>query len=175
MAIPGRRPRRAHSPSTRHRMPTTTPRCSSAASPLQRSSRRQWITTKIGVGVEALRHRGPNGDGGSMNARRLIAALAVFAVVAAGLGITIGVILAGKQAAPVASQPAPPAPRMPTPAEFQIAVVVTDQDCTGPAGCVYKYRIDPKYVGRHPLPDNEIKVVYQVTGGHKPQLGDFTV
>jgi hypothetical protein len=28
--------------------------------------------------------------GGSMNARRLIAALAVFAVVATGLGITIG-------------------------------------------------------------------------------------
>jgi hypothetical protein len=25
------------------------------------------------------------------------------------------------------------------------------------------------------LPDKEIKVVYQVTGGHKPQTGDFTV
>lgn len=110
-----------------------------------------------------------------MNARRLIAALAVFAVVAAGLGITIGVILAGKQAPPVASQPTPPTPRMPTPAEFQVGVVVTDQNCTGPAGCVYKYRIDPKYVGRHPLPDNEIKVVYQVTGGHQPQVGDFTI
>jgi len=110
-----------------------------------------------------------------MNARRLIAALAVFAVVATGLGITIGVITADKPAPPAASAPPPPAPRMPTPAEFQIGVVVTDQNCTGPDGCLYKYRIDPKYVGRHPLPDKEIKVVYQVTGGHTPQTGDFTV
>lgn len=109
-----------------------------------------------------------------MNARRLIAALAVFAVVATGLGITIGVITADKATPPDVSV-APPAPRMPTPAEFQVGVVVTDQNCTGPNGCVYKYRIDPRYVGRHPLPDKEIKVVYQVTGGHKPQVGDFTV
>ena len=27
----------------------------------------------------------------------------------------------------------------------------------------------------HPLPEKEIKVVYQVTGGHQPQVGDFTV
>ena len=63
-----------------------------------------------------------------MNARRLIAALAVFAVVATGLGITIGVITADKPAPPVASAPPPPAPRMPTPAEFQIGVVVTDHE-----------------------------------------------
>jgi hypothetical protein len=110
-----------------------------------------------------------------MNARRLIAALAVFAVVATGLGITIGMINADKAAPPVASPAPPPAPAMPTPAEFQVGVVVTDQNCPGPSGCVYKYRIDPRYVGRHPLPDKEIKVVYQVTGGHKPQTGDFTV
>ncbi len=111
-----------------------------------------------------------------MNVRRLIAALAVFAVVATGLGITVGVINAYKSAAPGPSQQAPaPTPQVPTPAEFQIGVVVTDQNCTGPNGCVYKYRIEPRYVGRHPLPDKEIKVVYQVTGGLKPQVGDFTV
>ena len=64
---------------------------------------------------------------------------------------------------------------MPTPAEFQIGIVVTDQNCAGPNGCVYKYRVEPKYLGLHPLPDNEIKVIYQVTGGHQPQTGDFTV
>jgi hypothetical protein len=113
--------------------------------------------------------------GGLMTARRLIAALAVFAVVATGLGVTIGMLDADKAAPPVASRPAPPTPRDPTPAEFQIGVVVTDQNCSGPNGCVYKYRIDPKYVGLHPLPDKPIKVVYQVTGGHQPQAGDFTV
>ena len=42
-------------------------------------------------------------------------------------------------------------------------------------GCVYKYRVEPKYLGLYSLPDNEIKVIYQVTGGHQPQTGDFTV
>ena len=42
-------------------------------------------------------------------------------------------------------------------------------------GCVYKYRVEPKYIGLHPLPDKEFKVIYQVTGGHQPQTGDFTV
>jgi hypothetical protein len=108
-----------------------------------------------------------------MNARRVIAALAVFVLAATGVGITIGIITAHK-AAPPAPKP-PPTPRVPTPAEFQIGVVVTDQNCSGPTGCVYRYRIDPKYVGLHPLPDTGFKVVYQVTGGDKPQVGDFTV
>ena len=64
---------------------------------------------------------------------------------------------------------------MPIPAEFQIGVVVIDQNCSGPNGCAYKYRIEPKYLGFHPLPEKEIKVVYQVTGGHQPRVGDFTV
>ncbi|MGZ6778172.1 MAG: hypothetical protein ACXVGO_04155 [Mycobacterium sp.] len=112
-----------------------------------------------------------------MNARRLIAALAAFAVVAAGFGVTIAVLTARKPEAPVATQSPPPPPKsqMPTPAEFHLGVVVTDQNCSGPAGCVYKYRVEPKYLGLHPLPDKEIKVIYQVTGGHQPQTGDFTV
>jgi hypothetical protein len=128
--------------------------------------------------MQTLRHREPNGVKGElMNARRLIAALAAFAVVATGLGITIGVINSDRAAPPAAAPPAPPppTPRVPTPAEFQIGVVVTDQNCPGPDGCVYWYRIEPKYVGLHPLPAKEIKVLYQVTGGNKPQDGDFTV
>ncbi|MGH3677798.1 MAG: hypothetical protein ACRDU5_19100, partial [Mycobacterium sp.] len=71
--------------------------------------------------------------------------------------------------------PAPRKPQMPTPAEFQVAVVVTEQNCSGTAGCVYTYRIEPKYIGLHPLPEKEITVSYLVTGGHQPQPGDFTV
>ena len=115
-----------------------------------------------------------------MNTRRLIASLAIFAVVVAGIGISIAVFTAHKPTPPAASQtsrqpPPPPRPQVPIPAEFQIGVVVTDQNCSGPSGCVYKYRIEPKYIGMHPLPEKEIKVVYQVTGGNQPQVGDFTV
>ncbi len=102
-------------------------------------------------------------------------------MIVAGIGVTIAVVNGAQ------SNTHPPrrslhdsphlhrAPQVPIPAEFQIAVVVTDQNCSGPSGCVYKYRIEPKYIGMHPLPDKEIKVVYQVTGGHQPQVGDFTV
>jgi hypothetical protein len=115
-----------------------------------------------------------------MNARRLIASLAIFAVIVAGIGVSIALVNAYKANPPAASQssrqrPPPPRPQVPTPAEFQLTVVVTDQNCSGPSGCLYKYRIEPKYIGMHPLPDKEIKVVYQVTGGRQPQVGDFTV
>ena len=115
-----------------------------------------------------------------MNARRLIASLAVFAVVVAGIGASIIFVNASKPTPPAASQtsrqpPPPPLPQVPIPAEFQIGVVVMDQNCSGPNGCVYKYHIEPKYIGMHPLPEKEIKVVYQVTGGNQPQVGDFTV
>ena len=111
-----------------------------------------------------------------MRARRLIAALAIFAVVATGFGLSIAIFTAkDPPPAPVASPLPAPTPKMPTPAEFQIGVVVTDENCTGPNGCVYRYRVEPKYLGVHPLPDTEIKVMYQVTGGHQPQTGDFTV
>jgi hypothetical protein len=112
-----------------------------------------------------------------MSIRRLIAALAVFAVAATGIGVSIAMISAKDPPAPTASRtPLPaPTPKVPTPAEFQIGIVVTDQNCAGPNGCVYKYRVEPKYLGLHPLPDSEIKVIYQVTGGHQPQTGDFTV
>lgn len=113
-----------------------------------------------------------------MNARRLVAALAIFAVVATGVGISIAMFTANKTPPPAAATRTPlppPQPKVPTPAEFQIGVVVTDQNCAAPNGCVYKYRVDPKYIGLHPLPEKEIKVVYEVRGGNQPQVGDFTV
>ena len=130
------------------------------------------VTTKTGVGSAALRHRGV--------VSRLIAALAIFALVVTGVGITIAVLTSNKDQTPAASQaslppPPPRTPQVPTPVEFQLSVVVTDQNCAVPARCVYKYRVEPKYIGLHPLPDKEFKVIYQVTGGHQPQTGDFTV
>jgi hypothetical protein len=113
-----------------------------------------------------------------MNIRRLVAALAVFAVLVTGIGLSIAMFTGSKTPPPAATTRTPlppPKPSVPTPAEFQLGVIVTDQNCAGPNGCVYKYRIEPKYIGLHPLPDKEIKVIYQVTGGHQPQTGDFTV
>jgi hypothetical protein len=112
-----------------------------------------------------------------MNARRLIAALAIFAVAATGIGVSIAMINANEPPAPRAAPPPlpTPTPAVPTPAEFQIGIVVTDQNCAGPTGCVYRYRVEPKYLGLHPLPESQIKVIYRVTGGHQPQTGDFTV
>ncbi len=107
---------------------------------------------------------------------RLIAALAIFAVVATGIGLSV-LMFTGSKAPPATTRTPlpPPKPSVPTPAEFQVGVIVTDQNCAVPAGCVYKYRVEPKYIGLHPLPDKEFKVIYQVTGGHQPQTGDFTV
>ena len=110
-----------------------------------------------------------------MSPRRVIAALAIFAVAATGVGVSIALIAAPKSPPPPPPTLAAPTAKVPTPAEFQIAVVVTDQNCAAQNGCVYKYRVEPKYLGLHPLPDKEIKVLYQVTGGHRPQDGDFTV
>jgi hypothetical protein len=111
---------------------------------------------------------------------RVVAALGIFAIVVGGLGATIAVIMSSKPQTPAASRtalppPPPLTPQVPTPVEFQLNLVVTDQNCAVPAGCVYKYRVEPKYIGLHPLPDKEFKVIYEVTGGHQPQTGDFTV
>jgi hypothetical protein len=112
-----------------------------------------------------------------VNLRRLIAAISVFAIAATGIGVSIAMITAinDPPPAPSASPLPTPTPKVPTPAEFQIGVVVTAEDCNVPAGCVYKYRVEPKYLGLHPLPNTPVKVIYQVTGGHEPQTGDFTV
>lgn len=107
--------------------------------------------------------------------RKWSAALSIFAMLAGGIGIASVLIFRDhSHPAPTAAPPAPP-PKLPTPAEFTIGVVVTAQDCPPTGECVYTYTIEPKYVGRHPLPAQELRVEYQVTGGHQPQNGDFTM
>jgi len=108
--------------------------------------------------------------------RRWSAALALVVMVAGGIGITAVVLSSTKAMSPPASQRAapPPPPSVPTPQEFTVAVLVTEQNCPADS-CVYKYTIDPKYIGTHPFPEKEFTVVYEVTGGHQPQVGQFTV
>jgi len=110
--------------------------------------------------------------------RKWSAALAILAMVAGGIGIAAVMIFGNHSPPPTAAprtRPAPPPPKVPTPREFTIGVVVTAQDCPPGGGCVYTYTIEPKYIGMHPLPADELRIEYQVTGGHEPQNGDFTV
>lgn len=115
------------------------------------------------------------------NVRRLLAALAIFAMLAGGVGVA-AILIFGNHSQPSGQRTAtprttlsPPKPSVPTAKEFTIGVVVTDQACQPGGGCAYKYTIEPKYIGFHPLPETEFTVEYQVTGGNQPQPGKFTV
>jgi hypothetical protein len=71
--------------------------------------------------------------------------------------------------------PVAAAPALPTANEFTVGVQVSGQECDPAGECVYTYTIEPKYVGLHPLPTDELRVSYRVAGGHDPQDGAFTV
>src|ERR1700741_5008322 len=100
--------------------------------------------------------------------RRLLAALAIVAMLIGGISMAAAIIF-GDHLNP------PPPPSVPTPKEFTIKVVVTEQNCDPGPGCVYKYTIEPKYIGFHPLPTTPFTVKYEVQGGTQPQPGEFTV
>jgi hypothetical protein len=108
--------------------------------------------------------------------RKWSAALALCGMLAGGVSIASFLVFRDhSQPAPTAAPRTPPPPKVPTPREFTIGVLVTAQDCPPGGGCVYTYTIDPKYIGTHPLPADELRIEYQVTGGHEPQSGDFTL
>ncbi len=112
--------------------------------------------------------------------RKWLAALALVAMVAGGIGIAAVVITGSVSSAPPPQAAprttlAPPTPKMPTPVEFNVEVVVTDQQCQPGGGCTYLYTIQPKYIGMHPLPETPFTVFYEVIGGNEPQKGEFTV
>jgi hypothetical protein len=115
------------------------------------------------------------------NLRRLLAALAIFAMLAGGVGVASMLIFSDNSGPtrPTAATPRttlpPPPPSVPTPKEFTINVVVTEQNCQPGPGCAYKYTIEPKYIGFHPLPATPFTVKYEVQGGNQPQPGEFTV
>ncbi|WP_299569555.1 hypothetical protein [uncultured Williamsia sp.] len=66
------------------------------------------------------------------------------------------------------------APVIPKPSDFVIGINVTGQQCFGSAGCNYRFRINPQYVGLTPLPDT-LTVVYKVSGGDEDQIANFTI
>jgi hypothetical protein len=111
--------------------------------------------------------------------RRLLAALAIVALLVGGISIAVALIFGDHSKPPPATTPrttlAPPPPSVPTPKEFTINVVVTEQNCEPGPGCAYKYTIEPKYIGFHPLPTTPFTVKYEVQGGNQPQPGEFTV
>ena len=119
----------------------------------------------------------------SATVRKWSAVLALVAMVAGGLGIAAATIFGtGSTPPPLTAAPrptpGPPAaklPKVPTPAEFAINVNITDTSCAPEGGCTYKYTIEPKYIGFHPLPETPFTVFYEVTGGLAPQKGEFTV
>lgn len=118
----------------------------------------------------------------SSTVRKWSAGLALFAIVASGVGLAV-VLIVGSMSASKPSERAvaprttlaPPQPKVPTPVEFAIGVIVTDQTCKPYAACSYKYTIEPKYIGLHPLPETPFTVFYEVLGGNAPQKGEFTV
>jgi hypothetical protein len=115
------------------------------------------------------------------NVRRLLAALAIFAMLAGGVSLASILIFGdhSQPTTPTAATPrttlAPPPPSVPTPKEFTINVVVTETNCQPGPGCAYKYTIEPKYICFHPLPTTPFTVKYEVQGGNQPQPGEFTV
>lgn len=118
----------------------------------------------------------------SNTVRKWSAGLALLAIAASGVGIAVVMIFGGitspkpsERTATPRTTLAPPSPKVPTPLEFSIAVIVTDTQCLAEGVCTYKYTIEPKYIGMHPLPETPFTVHYQVTGGNAPQDGEFTV
>lgn len=67
-----------------------------------------------------------------------------------------------------------PATAPPSPSDFIVGVIVTEQRCFGSAGCNYRYTINPQYISTQPLPD-KTTVVFTVTGGEQDQVGNFTI
>ncbi|MGO4445511.1 hypothetical protein AB4Z42_19350 [Mycobacterium sp. 2YAF39] len=118
----------------------------------------------------------------SSSVRKWSAVLALFAIVASGVGVAAMMIYGGfiapkpseRTAAPRTTL-APPPPKVPTPVEFTVGVTVTNQTCVPEGPCTYTYTIAPKYIGLHPLPETPFKVSYEVVGGNAPQPGEFTV
>jgi hypothetical protein len=118
----------------------------------------------------------------SSKARKWSAGLALFAILASGIGVAAMMIYGSctapkpsdRAATPRTTLPSLP-PKIPTPFEFAVRVNVTEQTCVPEGPCTYKYTIEPKYIGLHPLPETPFTVFYEVVGGNAPQKGEFTV
>lgn len=110
--------------------------------------------------------------------RKWAAATALIAMAVGGLGVGVYLITAqhGRQLGAVEpTTPVTAAPVLPTTREFTVGVQVSGQECDPAGECLYTYTIEPKYIGLHSLPSDELRISYRVSGGHQPQDGAFTV
>src|SRR5262245_43545701 len=113
--------------------------------------------------------------------RKLLAAIAIVAMLIGGISVAAALIFfehskpQQQATAPPTPFAPPPPPSVPTPSELPTNVVATAQNYDPGPGCAYKYTIEPKYVGFHPLPTTPFTVKYEVHGGDQPQPGEFTV
>jgi hypothetical protein len=113
-----------------------------------------------------------------MGVRRVLAALCIVGMIGAGIGLAVFIITQSdsmRATPPSTSLLATPTPKVPAVEEFKIGVEVTGQQCADGGVCTYTYTIKPQYVGFHPLPEQDITVFYEITGGNQPQPGNFTV
>ena len=114
--------------------------------------------------------------------RKWAAGLALFAIVASGVGVAAAMIF-GSMTAPKPSEQPPrrvrrsrrPRRRCRRRWSSPSASSSPIRSARPAAGCTYKYTIEPKYIGLHPLPETPFTVLYEVTGGNAPQHGEFTV
>jgi hypothetical protein len=86
---------------------------------------------------------------------------------------TSGKDLKTTTASATASEAPTPTGPAPTPADFTIAVIETQKNCYGSAGCNVTYRIDPTFLGVAPDASQSFTVIYELTGGKDPETGSF--
>lgn len=64
----------------------------------------------------------------------------------------------------------------PVPTDFAIALITTEKQCFGSAGCIVSFTIDVSYVGTQlPDPAKTFTVVYDILGGEDPKTASFEV
>lgn len=128
------------------------------------STRRTRITAGVLVGLVAFV---AVGAGGYLLGRSQESSPAV-----AGSD-TVSVSSASRAAAPTTKAPS----RTPvTAADFRIDTTVLKKKCFGSAGCNVTYTIDPTFLGvTGALEGRSFKVIYEVTGGEDPEIGNFSL
>lgn len=86
---------------------------------------------------------------------------------------TVSFSSASSAAAPTTKVPS----RTPvTAADFRIDTTVLTKKCFGSAGCNVTYTIDPTFLGdTRDLEGRSFKVIYEVTGGEDPEIGNFSL
>lgn len=130
----------------------------------ERSIRRTRIIAGVLVGLMAF---GAVGAGGYLLGRSQDNSPAV-----AGSD-TVSVSSDSRAAAPTTKAPSR---TQITAADFRIDTTVLTKKCFGSAGCNVTYTIEPTFLGvTTDLEGRSFKVIYEVTGGEDPEVGNFSL